>query len=361
MEKKKLIRLAVVVCFIALPFCALPFMYSGLAYLIGAILILLPILALAGKLKYSVAGLFTPGRQPGTGLRLLEIVAGIVLIVTTGAASSWKAERQMAADKQAQADTVKKAREASILRLQQNLGSVALECRARIESAKAALEKGSYDQAEENLVQVWLRIDPYLKSSPVPSEIVSVRETYERLTAEVTPKVKARAAWNEAQQAIKDGEDSIRERKFSEARTFFVTAQDRLGAVGESEAQALGLSLSRTVALVDSKLKLLKKPAEREEAALEKAENERKLLAYVCGDKPERSSWDGAIIGLESNLKEFAHDPKSIDVSDCSEPVMSDKHCWTFRCKVRGKNAFGALILKTPLYAKNRLGFSEIK
>jgi hypothetical protein len=208
---------------------------------------------------------------------------------------------------------------------------------------------------------VWLRIDPYLQSSPVPSEIVSVRETYERLTAEVTPKVKAKAAWNEAQQAIKDGEDLIKERKFSEARTFFFTAHDRIEAIGESDAQALGLGLSRTVALVDSKLKLLKKPAEREAAALEKAKNERQLLAYVCGDKPERSSWDGAILGLESTLKEFANDPKSIDVSDCSEPVMSDKHCWIFRCKVRGKNAFGALILKTPLYAKNRLGFSEIK
>lgn len=361
MEKKKLIQVAVVVCLVVLPLCALPFMYPGLASLLGVILILLPILALTGKLKNSVVGLLTPGRQPGTGLRMLEILVGIVLVVTASTASSRKAQRQMAADIQGQADTAKRDSEARILSLQQNLSTVVLNCRARIESAKTALEKGSYAQAEENLVQVSRRMGPYLMLSPVPPEIVSVRETYERLTAEVTPITKAQTAWKELQDVIVAGDDSLKERKFIEAQTFFVTARDLLKGIGDPAAKTLGLNLSRTAGAVESKLKLLKKPAEREEAALQKARIEREALAYACGDKPERSAWDGAIIGLESELKENAHDPSSIDVSACSEPVMSDKHCWTFRCKVRGKNLFGALILKTPMYEKNRFGFSEIK
>jgi len=339
MEKKKLIRLVLVVCLVVLPLCALPFMYPRLASFLGVILILLPILALTGKIKNSAVGLLTPGHRPGTGLRILEIVVGIVLIVAGITASSWKVQRQMAVDKQAQADAVKRA-------------SVVLECRARIESARTALEKSSYDQAEENLGQAWHRMYPYIKLSPVPPEIASVREAYERLTAEVAPITKAQANWKEAQKAIAEGDGSLKERKFLEARTFFVTAQDLLKGIGAPAAKTLGLSLSRTAGAVESKLKL---------PALEKARIEREALTYACGDKPERSQWDGEIVGLGSHLKEFAHDPSSIDVSDCSEPVMSDKRCWIFRCKVRGKNAFGALILTTPMYAKSRFGFSEIK
>ncbi len=360
MEKKNLIREAVVVSLVVVPFCVIPLIFPGLATLLGVILILLPILALTGKLKRSAVNLLTPGRRPGTGLRMLEILVGIVLIVAAGTASTIKAQHKLAADQQAQAETEKRVHEARVLSLKKNMSTVVLTCRARIDVAKAALEKSNYAQAEENLAQVSGWIDPYLRLLPVPPEIASVRQIYERLAAEVAPITKAQAAWKKAQEAITDGDGSLKARKFVEAQTFFVTAQDLLKGIGDPSAKTLGLDLSHTASAVESKLKLLKRPAAREEAALQKARIEREAVAYACGEKPERSAWDGAIIGLESALKENAHDPRSIDVSACSEPVMSDKRCWIFRCKVRGKNAFGALILKTPMYEKNRFGFSEI-
>jgi hypothetical protein len=80
----------------------------------------------------------------------------------------------------------------------------------------------------------------------------------------------------------------------------------------------------------------------------------------VCGEKPMRSFLDHAIVGLESHIKDTANDPDSIDVKDCTVPVMTENHCWVSTCKVRGKNGFGALILKHPTYSFSTLGIEEV-
>lgn len=44
-------------------------------------------------------------------------------------------------------------------------------------------------------------------------------------------------------------------------------------------------------------------------------------------------------------VKSGAHDPGSIDVANCSEPVLMGGACWVTTCEVRGTNALGAKVL----------------
>jgi len=61
---------------------------------------------------------------------------------------------------------------------------------------------------------------------------------------------------------------------------------------------------------------------------------------------------------LESKIEESAHDPDSIDVSNCTRPVLSKDNCWVSTCDVRGKNAFGALTLQKQTWSYSKaLGF----
>jgi hypothetical protein len=98
-----------------------------------------------------------------------------------------------------------------------------------------------------------------------------------------------------------------------------------------------------------------KKAAERREKEL-KAE----LYATLCGASPGLSVWDGALIGLESALKETANDPASIDVKNCTAPRLTTEHCWISTCDVRGKNVFGGMVLNRATFSHSTLGFEEV-
>jgi hypothetical protein len=103
-----------------------------------------------------------------------------------------------------------------------------------------------------------------------------------------------------------------------------------------------------------------RKRLEREEAQRKAKADKEAAYAVLCGDKPLVSAWDGEVPGLEQALRETANDPDSIDVEKCTEPQLTTDNCWAITCNVRGKNAFGGLILlrKTYYYSK-ALGFQE--
>jgi hypothetical protein len=68
--------------------------------------------------------------------------------------------------------------------------------------------------------------------------------------------------------------------------------------------------------------RLATRPSRKAEEAKQAA------FAAVCGEKPVVSGRDGALIGLESSLKERANDPDSIEVKNCTIPVLSGDSCW---------------------------------
>jgi hypothetical protein len=125
-----------------------------------------------------------------------------------------------------------------------------------------------------------------------------------------------------------------------------------------SEVKALQRAIATPVAHA-------KMRSEKEDAIQQRKRNDqsREAAAYAstCGERPRLGAWDGEVVGLERVLKQHAHDPNSIDVENCTEPVLTDRECWKFRCDVRGKNAFGAMVLTQPSYSySSALGFQEL-
>lgn len=91
--------------------------------------------------------------------------------------------------------------------------------------------------------------------------------------------------------------------------------------------------------------------------AAQRAEAERLALSVVCGDDPPVvGGWDGELVGAERYLRQTAHDPGSIDVENCTRPILTRRNCWQVRCQVRGRNAFGAMVLNSVIFSVGRQG-----
>lgn len=77
-------------------------------------------------------------------------------------------------------------------------------------------------------------------------------------------------------------------------------------------------------------------------------------IAARCGaERPSLSVFEGELIGSESYVAQTAHDPDSIDVENCTPPALG-RQCWESTCDVRGRNAFGAMVL-------NRMTFVVVR
>jgi hypothetical protein len=108
--------------------------------------------------------------------------------------------------------------------------------------------------------------------------------------------------------------------------------------------------------------------AEREAKRIEREAKDRELAAAVakaseafCGPAPERRAWNGIYMGLERAFKEIANDPDSIDFVSCTELAKKNPPaCWITACDVRGKNIFGAKILRSMAFSKNHLGWRTV-
>jgi hypothetical protein len=96
----------------------------------------------------------------------------------------------------------------------------------------------------------------------------------------------------------------------------------------------------------------------------QEAEKQRQIEAYRagCGNPPTVGPWDGELVGLERAIARNAHDPDSIDVEDCTPPVLTDDSCWASICNVRFKNMLGAKVLKQiPVTYSEGRGFAWVE
>lgn len=93
---------------------------------------------------------------------------------------------------------------------------------------------------------------------------------------------------------------------------------------------------------------------------VERAQREETIgLARValCGEAaPLVGGFDGELVGAERFVARAAHDPDSVDVENCTPPVLTTDACWISVCDVRAKNAFGALVLNRYRFSVGRAG-----
>jgi hypothetical protein len=151
-------------------------------------------------------------------------------------------------------------------------------------------------------------------------------------------------SWIEAETASQEARESLKK----------IETVDK--AVSDRFLPGAKFNLVAKVATAEQYLRSVKAPAEK--AKQKKIEEE--AYAILCGPSPQPDSWDGEIPGLEYAIARTAHDPDSIDVENCTRPVLTTKRCWQFTCDVRGKNAFGALVLNVKTFYYSKIaGFEE--
>lgn len=74
---------------------------------------------------------------------------------------------------------------------------------------------------------------------------------------------------------------------------------------------------------------------------LRSAEKRDSVLREQCGEKPRGWGFDGLPSGVERMFRDGARDPKSIEVTECTNAVWAGEQCWQMKCNVRGNNVFG--------------------
>ncbi len=287
-----------------------------------------------------------------------------------------KAERQALAAKQKEERAVaekaaeeeriaaeaaaKAARERELLA---NAEKATVECTAGLDAVDALIADEKWREADTKLQEFRGVLDDYSEVNAVPEGIVALKVRFvaaEKRIAAVKSILDAadrlakdNAAALAMTQGSKDGET------WTEAKGLWGSAIEAL----ETLEQATGEPKKYVPPKLSKTRKGIQKSLKKAERIVTKYEKEKAAMeAYLalCGKEPVCGGWDGECVGIESALKSVAHDPSSIDVELCSDPVLTTKHCWVTTCNVRGKNAFGALILNRKRFSMSKIGIEEI-
>ncbi len=79
-------------------------------------------------------------------------------------------------------------------------------------------------------------------------------------------------------------------------------------------------------------------------------------LRERCGPVPDMGGGEAELAGAEDFIKRTAHDPSSVEVENCSPPVLTARACWLSTCDVRQNNEFGADTLVLYEFSVGRAG-----
>lgn len=227
--------------------------------------------------------------------------------------------------------------------------------------AKLAELTALRDQAKEWLGQLDTK----------PSDAASAESDIESMVAEVQKMVDFVDGVSAFEGNVKDAKALIAKRSWLDADQALGDALQRATALQGADASLRGLVTGFEPERKKAEVTAMKAGIAGAVASVKAAENKRiaaeeaakaAAQAYqaMCGEAPVLSPWDGELIGLESTIKETANDPDSIDVSKCTQPVLTKDNCWLSTCNVRGKNGFGALILQRQTWSYSKLlGFRQ--
>jgi hypothetical protein len=223
------------------------------------------------------------------------------------------------------------------------------------QAARAALVASSesdMQSANEALVLVEQAVaarnaaDARQRLGEVEKVLAPYREAHltdEPTVAAVMGRLSPRAKLVELLEAYDGAQAHITAGEFMQADDALDAVQTGLGEVEPELASAVNVK-GWLASVAGDRKKIAKKAKKQRDEAAEAA-----ALAELCGDRPTPDAWDGGLIPVERFMKDNANDPDSIDVEACSMPVLT-KNCWKTTCKVRGKNAFGAMVLNVNTF-----------
>jgi len=174
-----------------------------------------------------------------------------------------------------------------------------------------------------------------------------------------------------AVKATKSGDDGVKssdwinaDDEYLKAIGLWRTHPELMAAIRVSgkDGEVGPIDAEREIAEVEKKRRKIAFQVKRERAKIEAEKRKREeaaakaeALRALCGDKPLCGGWDGDCVGLESALKTKANDPDSVDVENCTDPVLTEA-CWVTTCDVRGKNVFGVSVYNRMRFSISKLG-----
>lgn len=284
-------------------------------------------------------------------------LVGAVLLGVLGCCGAWVALFGWAANEGAEIQRREAAAERRrVDRLRSAAPTRISAARAHIEAARAALAATRYAEAVEHTDQARYEVRELAPLQPPVEGFAEVESAAEEIAAsarqaESAAREEAERAAAEARHVQAIGESIEQaESVIAESPGDNVVAYDgRLEVLERTLASASATAREQHGAELDRRVAALGRRRASIRSQVERARREalqREIYARLCGgDPPQLSPWDGALLGAEQAIAETAHDPDSIDVERCTVPVLTPDDCWTTICQVRGRNAFGALIL----------------
>ena len=221
--------------------------------------------------------------------------------------------------------------------------------REGIPAVRALLEAQQLDEASTAVNALVRRLAAAPVGSPPPDQVVETRTALDTVVSEVRGRIGVRDALANARLHVAEepGSDVLAydSRLASDASAL-------AAIVPPYRAENLAAIRNATVA-VERRRRMFR----RQVQAARRAEAERVALSLVCGDRaPVVGGWDGELVGAERYMRQTAHDPGSIDVEHCSTPQLTRRNCWVSTCQVRGRNAFGAMVLNSVTFSVGRAG-----
>jgi hypothetical protein len=220
--------------------------------------------------------------------------------------------------------------------LRQNAAAAINRATEAIASARAAATAGDFRLATQQVESARKTLEPSAKLKPPVAGVDPLLQQAAQLAAEIAPFVAALQTIDEAARAATA--------TFADAlatEDACIQATTKLKTIEGPPAQRFRTEIARTKQDLAKRSRSVHAAADRlrHEQALKLA------VEYLCGSSPPLiGGWDGELVGSESYISRTAHDPDSIDVENCTVPKLTDD-CWITICDVRGKNAFGALVL----------------
>ena len=202
-------------------------------------------------------------------------------------------------------------------------------------------------------------VEPYLSLQPVPEPLATPISEYRAAQERARKRAELLAEYKAIAESKRTAEALIAQRKWVEADRALEHASAAVAKLQAAEDVTRLIPQFRGSpenSAIQKQRRQIAKQVDRQRKEVE----QEKLLAALCGPKPFCSAWDGECGNIESALKRVAHDPGSIDVENCTDPVLYRDRCWVTTCDVRGKNAFGALVLNRKRFSISRLEVEEV-
>jgi hypothetical protein len=262
------------------------------------------------------------------------------------------------------------AREAHLADLRVKLAETIRDVDTALNNGRRIETAPPTPSASQRLNELETRLRVFGELQPAPAEIADRVQKIIVLRETLDAVAKAGAATDAAADLAAKKDWIAADDQFALARAQWDTHPEvmvtltRATTTGEPAA----LDVEAEKADIERKRRRIAQPVATARARLEvqrkkeaKERDEEAAFAAICGPKPSCGGWDGECIGLERAVKETANDPDSIDVEACSDPRLTREHCWVTTCNVRGRNAFGALILLRKTFSMSKLGIEEIR